>query len=46
MDLATQCIKKKDYFIHHFLNDKDVCFSLLELYIDKKFYVDFIEHFK
>ena len=36
--------KKK--IIHHCLNAEDVCFLSLELYIDKKVYVDFMEHFK
>ena len=38
--------EKKDYFVHHCLNTEDACFLLLELYIDKKIYVDFVEHFK
>ena len=38
--------QKKGYFIYHCLNGEDVCFSLLKLYLDKKFYADFIEHIR
>ena len=33
-------------FVNELINAEDVCFLSLELYIDKKFYVDFMEHFK
>ena len=38
--------QKKEFFIHHCLQGEGICFSLLELYLDRNFSADFIECFK